>query len=574
MHKTKEDSYFYRIFRSMFLICLVFVLIMSFVTASVFYGLYKIGLRESSQITAERVKAAIENMAKGYEEMLLELDADEEIRSFVEGNTNNISSLIWKLYVLRNSFTEKASISVLCLANRQWASTSRQVIADTNAEFTNWGIFRKANLTEGVAIYAMARDSLLNPEDRLCMAKACRDKAGNVLGYILVEIPRSTFETITIEYAGQYSTGIVIVNKSASVIYHSEGESLEGLGEGEKYGYDRDFGAAQGVTSQNYAFSQSDFLKLTVLQEIPSGTLSVIMKPLLFAIGSGVLLITLLAFFYSRRLAKSICDPIKEMIETMQVIKEGNLSVRLNFDRTDEIGQLGKAFDSMTERVEELMERMEEEKHSLWVAEMRSLSLQMNPHFLYNTLDLIKWNAKLGKNDEIVSITVLLGKVLRRVMNTKSDLVTVAYELEIVDAFVKIQKKHYGERLSVSVDVESDLWDLYIPKLVIQPIVENAIVHGFSDRAESCRIRIIGKYKNPREGLLEFQIEDDGIGMSETELTHILEFRQEGLHHIGLNNVQRRAKLFGNESCGITVKSRPEEGTSVTLILKAVKKSS
>ena len=175
---------------------------------------------------------------------------------------------------------------------------------------------------------------------------------------------------------------------------------------------------------------------------------------------------------------------------------------------------------------------------------------------------------------------MLLGWVLGWVINTKSDLVEISYEMEIIRSFVEIQKKHYGDRLSLKVEIEEELMGLYIPKLVLQPIVENAIVHGFAGATEVCQIWIEGRRRQKRgdttfgSGFVVFRIEDDGIGMSKQELEHVLEFKQEGMHHIGLNNVQRRARLFGDESCGLRVESCPGKGTVVTLVLRAVEKPS
>ncbi len=574
MHKKIKESYFYRIFTSMFAVCLVFVLLMGFVTGGVFYGLYQTNLKEACQVTAERIRVTVDSTLQNYREMIQELDSNDGVGSFMRGDPQDENALIQELYMLRNSYAQRITISAIRMSDQKCISTSKDGI-HLNKEFPNWGIFRKASLSKEVALYAMAKDALLSSEDRLCMAKACRNGEGEILGYLLVEIPRSALDAIVIECSDQYNTNTLIVNKNASVIYHSGGTAFEGLGKAGDYGFCRETQEMEGITENNYAFSRSEQTGLTMMQEIPSGTLSVIMKPLLWAMAVGVLVSILLALIFSRRLAKSVSDPIEEMIETMGKVEEGDLSVRLNFERADEIGQLGKAFDSMTKRVKELMERIEEEKHSLWIAETRSLSLQMNPHFLYNTLDLIKWNAKLGKNQEIVSITVHLGRVLRRIMNTKSDLVEISYEMEIIYSFVEIQKKHYGERLSLEVDIEEELMGLYIPKLILQPIVENAIVHGFAGTTETCRIRIVGK-RRQREGdpvsgsgFVVFRIEDDGIGMSEQELEHVLEFKQEGMHHIGLNNVQRRARLFGDESCGLKVESHPGRGTVVTLVLRA-----
>ncbi len=561
MLKKIRRSYFYRIFFALFFVCLAFVLVMGVVTGGVFYGLYRSGLRGSGQAAAEAVRLAVEDLAAGYAELLLKLDAKEDVRAFMAGGGPDETELMQELYMLRNSFSQRAALSAVRLSDGLCVSTAGEVPA-----ISNWGVFREANQSGGVVTYAVAQDLLLSPENRLCLALACRGADGTPLGYLLAEIPRSTLEQVVLAHAEPYNASTILVNRSASVIYHSGGTELEGLGRAEIYGFRRGM-TGGGVTEKDYAYSSGGTLGITVLREIPSGTAAVVVKPFLLAVTAGILVVALLAFVSSRRLARTVCGPVETIIQAMGRIEKGDLSVRLNFRREDEIGQLGRAFDSMTGRVQELIARTEEEQHGRWVAETRSLSLQMNPHFLFNTLDLIKWDAKLGKIEDVVSVTVLLGKVLRRIMSTKNDLVSVSYELELVSAFVEIQKKRYGERLSLELSVEDEIQPLRVPKLVLQPIVENAIVHGFSGRAEPCRIRVTGWRRE--DGLLEFCIEDNGAGMDERELSHVLEFKQEGVHHIGLYNVQRRARLFGNESCGVTVRSRKGEGTAVTLVMQA-----
>lgn len=564
MWKKITESYFYRIFVSIFTVSLVFSVIMGGIISVAFYRFYNVALQEECKSTVEKLQGAMETAVESYEQVILTLEGEDKVTSFLEGETQDTSELMRELYLLKNSLVYNASISVVRLSDRQWLSSTDQVMADSHANFQNWGVFRKAKETEEIAVYAVARDAMLSANTRICLAKAYRAGNGEILGYFLVEMPRSTIDEMVKEYSDQYNTRTVIVNKSASVIYHTDGVKEEGLGKGEDYGAYRELSDDDGVTEQNYVFVQDNSLQLMFLQELPSGTLSFVMKTIGKAMIPGILIIMVLALFIARKLARSVSRPIQKIIRAMDKIKEGNLSVRVNFQRKDEIGQLGQAFDAMTERVEELVERVDEEKHSLWIAETRSLSLQMNPHFLYNTLDLIKWNAKLGQNQEIVDITVLLGRVLRRIMNTKNDLVDVDYELEIVSAFVDIQKKHFGDRLQMTLDVEEEIRQEQIPKLVIQPIVENSIVHGFSGQAGLCEIRITGKRQGEK---LVFCVTDNGAGIPAEELEHILEFKQEGMHHIGLNNVQRRARLFGDESCGITVESEPGKGTTVTLVL-------
>ena len=278
-----------------------------------------------------------------------------------------------------------------------------------------------------------------------------------------------------------------------------------------------------------------------------------------------MILILFFSSIFSKIIANSVSYPIRELREKMGQMEHGDLSTRVNVTRQDEIGYLGESFNRMADKIETLVHNVDEEKHSLWIAETRSLNLQMNPHFLYNTLDLIKWNAKLGRTKEITDIAVNLGKLLRKVMNTKDDLVSVSYEMDIVSAFVELQKKRHGEKLQLLTDIQGDVWNQRIPKLTLEPIVENAIVHGFEKKADNCIIKVFIEKKNE---YLILTVQDNGDGMSEEELENALEFRQENTHHIGLSNVQRRARLYGDENCGLTISSKEGAGTTVVLVLK------
>lgn len=576
-----KKNYFYKIFMSIFCVCLILALIICSITGITFWRFYQTNLKNQCIDTTKKICDVMEKMEESYVQALTELSASQDVKAFLEADMEdeeNLSSdaeivssekyanaVKKELYIYKNSFAKKVSISIVRLSDKKWISTTKQELEDSYADFSRWGVFRKANETNGAAVYSIARDSLLSDKTRFCIAIAVRNISKKNVGYLLLEIPRSTIDEVVQEYSNQYNTSTLILNKNNSVIYHSSGTAKEGLGKGEIYGIERNDNSVFGITPLNYAYAQSDTMKLFFLQEIPSGTVGMLMKTIVLAMIPGIFAIVVLALYFSRILAKSVCDPINEMIVTMEKVEKGDLSVRVNFQREDEIGQLGRAFDSMTCRIKNLMERIDEEKHSLWIAETRSLSLQMNPHFLYNTLDIIKWNAKLNRNKEIVDTAVLLGRVLRRIMNTKTDIVTVSYELEIVEAFVEIQKKHFGERLTLEFDVAESVRKRMIPKLVIQPVVENAIVHGFSEQDGTCQIKVAGWEKG---NLLVFCVEDNGSGMTDEELKHILEFRQEGSHHIGLNNVQRRLKMFGDESCGIKVESEYGKGTKVYINLK------
>ena len=184
------------------------------------------------------------------------------------------------------------------------------------------------------------------------------------------------------------------------------------------------------------------------------------------------------------------------------------------------------------------------------------------PHFIYNTLNLIKWSAKLGDAEGAADIAVQLGKILRASVSMK-EFVTVAEELSFLRTYLKIQQRRFEGRLKVTLDVDSRIMGCYVPKLILQPLVENAIQHGLESVESGGRILIVGR----RDGdHILLRVKDDGQGMSEARQQEVLA-RQDD-NHFGLYNVHMRAMLNGDAGCGIDLSSAEGKGTEVRLTLK------
>lgn len=564
-----KKSYFIRIFLTFFAASLMLVVIIGGIISITFYEIYSSNIEDQGQQTVENIQRALESLKEDYSRVIRQLETDRDVCDFMEGRGSGDSEkqLIRELYFVKNSYPVKADISIINMKEDRCISTQAENVNKMISRHQNWGVFRKANKTDGIAMYAVAKDAVFHESDRIFLAKAFYSEKDSPNGYILVEIPRSALQSIVGEYTNLYNTNVMIVNKSGSIIYHSRGTGFEGLGKIKEYGERSELDENLEKTRiwETYSYAYHDTLELYVLAELPSNAMQMISNALLKALFPGICIIIILGLAVSTAVAKSIAHPIQELKNSMSKVEAGDLSARVNISRTDEIGQLGEAFNHMTDKIGELMVNIDEEKHSLWIAETRSLNLQMNPHFLYNTLDLIKWNAKLGRIGEISDIVVNLGRLLRRVMNTKEDFVKVSYELGIISAFIEIQKKHYGDELQLYVDIEQGILEQTIPKLILQPIVENAIVHGFEQKSENCTIKISGQEK---EEYILFRVEDNGAGIDRDSMADILCFKQNNTHHIGLNNVDRRAKLYGDEKCGISVESRQGEGTKVILVLR------
>ena len=571
MFRDLKRSYFKKIFVFSLAMNLIMLFITEAIFGFIFYKKYTANIRRQMTETVEYINNTLHKVIFEYTASVNDLSVSKDVADYFNGTINEDAEkrIVQNLYFIKNTADYKADISIFDPHGKKLLSTG---IKDDNENLlyrTDWGVFRHANASEHAVVYSFARDAIFNASDRICIASAYRN-GEIVYGYILAEISRTTLYEIISEYASAYNTHLMILNKNGSVIFDSGGTAFEGLGKLERYGLQnilKRTSAMQTFEENGYlcAFSQEN--ALYVVQEFPANAISTIVSAMQNTFLFVLICIALLGFLFSAAIARTVVRPITDLQKTMSRVCEGDFSAKVPVLREDEIGKLGETFNSMTEKITELLVNIDEEKHSLWIAETRSLNLQMNPHFLYNTLDLIKWNAKLGRMKEISDITVNLGRLLRRVMNTKNDLVTVAYELEIVRSFIEIQKKHYGSRLQLETDIPADLEQMRIPKLVLQPIAENAVVHGFASKPGNCRIKISG---DEEDEFLRFIVEDNGAGMSENVLESILGFRQNNTHHIGLNNVDRRAKLYGGDSCGLQVESTEGIGTKVVLILKKI----
>lgn len=206
-------------------------------------------------------------------------------------------------------------------------------------------------------------------------------------------------------------------------------------------------------------------------------------------------------------------------------------------------------------------------------AELKALQAQINPHFLYNTLDSIQWLAVLHGADDIQQMIVALGKLLRHSLDRKQHIVSVRKELEQVENYLFIQKVRYGDKFSYQINIEPEILEFHIPKLVLQPLVENAIQHGLEPKPSLGKIRIDGWMENPDQAILE--ISDDGVGMGEefqTKLTDsIFHSRMEdgvkseanNHHKIGLEYVNKRLLFCFGDSSGIEIRGKKNQGTSI-----------
>lgn len=266
-----------------------------------------------------------------------------------------------------------------------------------------------------------------------------------------------------------------------------------------------------------------------------------------------------------------ITKRIELLVEQMKQVQEGNLSVHIEVKNHDEIGQLAENFNFMIDRIEELMEEQYIIGQELITAELKALQSQINPHFLHNTLETIGWLALEGNIQEVHSMVKKMAQFYRLSLSRGDDVVSIAEELELVKSYMYIQNVRFQNRIQLLIDVPEFIQQYSIPKITLQPLVENAIIHGILEKdSKSGCIQIVGRLDC--NGMIELSVIDDGVGMDADKLEKLKNgdlLSSEGSSY-GLSNINKRICLMFGIRQGLFFQSQRDVGTIVTLRIPPV----
>ncbi|WP_208586446.1 sensor histidine kinase [Gracilibacillus suaedae] len=263
--------------------------------------------------------------------------------------------------------------------------------------------------------------------------------------------------------------------------------------------------------------------------------------------------------------------PIRILKTKMTHAAEGNLHAKVNPVGEDEIATLGHSFNQMIAKIKLLLDLSIEEQKKLKAAEFRTMQAQINPHFLYNTLDTIVWLAEAKEHESVIELTKALSQYSRISLNKGKDWITIADEMSHIDSYLYIQQTRYEDILDVTVDVEQNLYHYHILKLLLQPVVENAIYHGIKNKRGKGFLRINGTLEDKDK--VRFEVIDNGIGMDEDRLeklrNHLIsgEIVPDSKNGFGLINVQQRIQLYYGKEYGLKINSWKGSGTKVTITI-------
>lgn len=340
---------------------------------------------------------------------------------------------------------------------------------------------------------------------------------------------------------------------------------MERLGQLEGKGHFRSYAFGESVQVSLATSEATGWTYLTLMptQSYTMGLSAMSRNGILIAVGACFCAV-LVALWYSLRLYR----PIRQLRDAMLLAESGDLHARLTVRRRDEFQELFDGFNAMIERIGRLMHDLQDERLLNKEAELRNLQAQVNPHFLYNVLETMRWMARLNKTREVEQLCGSLSNFYRATLSKGCKTVTVRETFDMIRDYLDILSARYGDRFTVHFDAPEALWEHQVLHLVLQPLVENAMYHSIEKVDHPANLYV--SVHQEGEDLI-FCVRDDGVGIDQATLAGIQrsfessEVKSEGF---ALKNIHQRLRMFYGEGYGLSIKSAPGRGTIVSVRMR------
>lgn len=396
----------------------------------------------------------------------------------------------------------------------------------------------------------------------------------SLLGYIALDVNAKSLYDIIADIDLTKSGRIFLVNEEGRILA-TESETLSGelldepyrnfLGENEAFYNNVRVGNTYYSVYNSGAISNGWYMVLAIPRDYYMRDITKLKNVIIPITLMTAFLTALLSILVSR----GITRPIRFLSGAMENFGQGNFDINCQVDSEDEIGRLSHTFNQMVMDMNSLVNTVYEQKVMKQEAQMKSLQMQINPHFLYNTLDTINWMARIRHVDEIGDMVAALSNMMRYSLEKKS-FVRLGEEVKSLKDYIAIQNYRYRDKMVAEIEIDESLMSLYIPRLLIQPILENAIVHGIEEKLDKGHILVAARREDED---LYIQIIDDGVGMTEETMSHILRedysMKKNGHTSIGVVNVNRRIQMIYGKDYGLLVQSVLGAGTKITIHIPA-----
>ncbi|MCM3790708.1 sensor histidine kinase [Domibacillus indicus] len=490
---------------------------------------------------------------------------------------------------LRNEYIVKNYLTRTYLQNSSatilgaFLVSKNHVFASTTVPYKNFG-FNDGTLPYADALSSLGGMQLILPNQAnlsfegspsyFMLVKQITDFDNRKnLGTIYIAVDVSFFEEFLAELQQEKNVTMWIATKKGNIIYHTEQSKIGSVDPeiGQYPILNGSFRKNQDGEKSLVSVSESRELAWVLVHSMPIKNLTEKTDLVRNATIFVFMVVALVTTFISISFAWKVTRPLYELGSIMKKVEKGDLLVDIPIHSNDEVGILAKSFSSMLAEIRELIQRNYDIELRQRTAELYALQSQINPHFMYNTLETISMAVEDEEIDEVVTMLTLLGRMLRFSLSNKDSLVSIQNEVQHIEDYLRIQQFRFEDRLQFNIEKESSLLNYYVPKFVLQPIVENAIKYGLEKRKElSLFIHILEdrRYKENDEILLI--VEDNGPGIDFEKLEQLNERLQSDPlagrdSGFGVINVNARINMIFGEQYKLEITSKEEEGTKILM---------
>ncbi|WP_372635717.1 sensor histidine kinase [Cohnella sp.] len=559
------------------------IVILTLVMGFIAYGLSTSAVQRTAQnFTAELIKQVTSNIqiyVNNMENISLLALNHRGVSGYLTGESDDDASVTDFLRTIMLSRKDIASIGVFGY-NGRFVSDRGSGNLNPYVSVPDQSWYREAKEGRGKVFISPSHVQPVFKEDYRWVVSLSREIRSSDhtrgLGVLLVDLNFSVINDIVNGIELGKRGYVYIVDRSGRVVYHPQQQLLYSNLKSEKIDEalalgNGSFITDEGSQSRIYTVQDSGFgwkiVGVSYVSELVNNKGQ--MQASFFTLGGISLVVALLLSFL---LSRNLTRPIHQMQKRMSEVEKGNFDIQVPVDSTREIGMLARAFNLMVVRIRELMAQVVKEQEFKRKSELNALQAQINPHFLYNTLDSIVWMAENDKSAEVVRMTSALARLFRSSISKGSELVPIRNEIEHISNYLTIQKMRYRDKLDFRIDVDDAIKSSLTLKVLLQPLVENAIYHGIKNKYGTGTIRIAGERKGET---IVLRVSDNGVGMDEATRKSLLSPAADsrpGKGGVGMMNVHERIRLYFGSAYGLSIDSEPDEGTTVTVTFPVIDK--
>ena len=550
-----KQSFRRKLFAALLAVTLTLVILGGILTIEGFQARLRSDYMERDLRQQALIEDKVQNMLRTADETLSSIASNKSFVKAVETRTNTRDREIYnELFKETEAVREFGTVDIY-IGNHRYYTTGAEEVEDELPLY--YSVLREAAGKAGKTVYSLDFSEATESGSSLLMAR----QIAQIPAFAVIRISRESMEDVLREALGS-GEGLILTNRTLRPFcmmgLSEDGDNLALVRSNLMKGNSYDNGAADNIYFRELPLTGLFLIYITP----PVLDKSVIVSEYKIVL-ILVLVSTLLCTLVSSVLSVSISRPLKVIVDGMKRFRKGDMDVQVELEREDEFRELATGFNKTTVQIKEMMREQVEAEHRLNETRIAMMQAQLNPHFLYNTLDTIKWVAKANQIPEVATLSSNLAQILRGSISD-SQFVTLERELQLVTKYCDIQRIRFDDRFDLETEVPGELMDCIIPKLLLQPIVENAIIHGLEERQDG-HIRIeAAEYKGNTEGtegtgrkeedqsILVITVTDNGKGISDEMIRILQENDEKALSgHLGLNHVGTILKIYYGDDYGI-----------------------